>query len=165
MKVVLTAAVSLDGFIATEDGNSDWVLDDKLFDKITKDFGCVVLGRTTFEQYEGDIYPLKGIQHIMLTSKPAKSKRKNVQFVGSVEEAITKAKELGFKKLLVIGGAKTNASFAEAGVLTGMMVDVHPIKLGKGKKLFGDFSEPLKLKLLSRKEYPGGFTHMVYKVT
>ena len=162
MNVVLCAAVSLDGFIAGEDGKTDWVRDWKLFEATCHEFGCVVMGRNTYEE-GGSIF--KGVESLVLMSKPAKSMRKNVQCVDSVEEATAKAKKLGFKRLLVIGGSRTNESFAEARVLTGLMVDVHPLKLGSGKKLLGDFAEPLKLKLLSRRPYPEGFTHMQYKIT
>jgi len=124
MQVDLYAAVSVDGFVAREDGDSDWVQDDELFEHTAKEYGCVALGRTTFEQYEGELYPLKGVQHIVLTSdtKP-KSEYKNVHFAHSVAAAIEYAEKLGFKKLLVIGGAKTNASFANASVLQRLLLD------------------------------------------
>ncbi len=48
------AAVSIDGFIATNDGDSDWVLDDELFEKIVNEHGCIALGCTTFSLYLDD---------------------------------------------------------------------------------------------------------------
>jgi dihydrofolate reductase len=160
MQVTLYAAASLDGLIARADGKTDWVKDWEMFEQTAREFGCVVMGRNTFKE-GGSVF--KDVESLVLSSKPGKSRRKNVHFVNSVEQAIATAKKLGFKKLLVIGGAKTNESFAKAGVLTGLMVDIHPIRLGAGKKLFADFTGPLKLKLLSREGYPEGFTHMVYK--
>ncbi len=160
--MVLYAAVSLDGLIATQGGKTDWVKDDILFEQTVKNFGCVVMGSTTFQEYGKP--PFKDVQHIVLSSKPAISKAKNVHFVSSVKQAIIKAKTLGFQKLLVIGGAQINASFAQAGVLTGLMVDIHSIKLKTGKKLFGDFTDQLNIKLLNTKIYPEGFTHMEYTV-
>ncbi len=49
-----------------------------------------------------------GIEHLVLASKEVNSSYKNVHFVSFVEQAIVKAQELGFNKLLVIGGSKTN---------------------------------------------------------
>lgn len=161
MEVTITAAVSVDGFICTLDNDSDWVEDDEVFEKLVGDYSCIVLGRTTFEQYPDD-YPIPEVQHFVLTSGESKSKG-NVHFVNSVEQAIQKAEELGFSKLLVIGGAKTNESFITSGKVQKLFLDIHPLALGKGKKLFGDFSGHLKLKFLTC-EHHNNFMHVQYEV-
>ena len=166
MKIVLYAAVSADGFICTKDGDSDWVLDDELFDKTVKDFGCVVVGHNTFNQYLGDIYPIESVQHLVLNHKHAglDVKYPNVTYVTSAEQAVKKAQELGFDKLLVIGGSQTNGSFAAAELLNEVWLDEHPLKLGEGKKLLGDFTGDLNLKLISSEPQSQGFVHSKYSV-
>jgi len=165
MIIVLYAAISADGFIATKDGDSDWVKDDELFEKGVKEFGCVVLGRNTFRQYQGDIYPMEGVQHLVLTHKDAglDTKYSSVTYVTSPENAVKKAAELGFDKLLVIGGGQCNGTFAAAGLLNEVWLDEHPLKLGSGIKLLGDYPGKLDLKLISSQKYPD-FVHNKYRV-
>jgi hypothetical protein len=51
MRIVLYAAVSVDGFIADENGGTDWVKDDESFENICQEFGCIVMGHKTFKEY------------------------------------------------------------------------------------------------------------------
>jgi len=162
MKVVIYVAVSADGFIATKDGNSDWVLDDELFEKNVKDFGCIALGHNTFKQYENEIYPIDGVDHLILATS-GESSHKNVYFVMSPEEAIKKARDLGHNKLLIVGGGKCNGSFDQAGLVDEIWLDIHPLILGNGIKLLGDFIGELKLELISSEQQPEGFIHSKFK--
>jgi dihydrofolate reductase len=164
MKVVLYAATTVDRFIADENGNSDWVLDDELFTKTVQKAGIVALGQTTFEQYS-DIYPLSGVQHLVLTKKKRlKPAPKNVHYVTTAAQALKKAKALGFKKLFVIGGGRTNGSFLAENLVDELWIDLHAYKLEKGVKLVGDFTGTLDLKPISQKAYPEGFLHCRFKI-
>ena len=164
MEIAITAAVSVDGFISTLDGDSDWVLGEEIFDKLTAEYGCIAMGRTTFEQYEGEDFPLEGVQNIVISAVRQDTQYENVHFVSTVDEAIKTAKKLGYDKLLVIGGSKTNQSFIESGNVNKLYIDVHALSLGEGKKLFGDFTGKLKLELVSSKKYPAGFISLEYKI-
>jgi len=162
--VAISVATSVDGYLATLDGDSDWVLDDDLFDKTAQEYGCIVVGGATFRQYEGDLYPITGLTNLVLTHETSRQDTKDTFFISSVDEAIQKATELGHDKLLVVGGAKTNESFMRSGKVDSLFVDVHPLALGEGKRLLGDFTEPLQLKLTASKEYSEGFVHLEYSL-
>ena len=165
MKVDLYIAASLEGFIADEHGGSDWVCDDELFAKTSRQYGCICLGHTTFTQFEGKLYPMKDVENIVLTHKPPKkTKYKNVHFVTSIEDAMDCAQKLGFKKLLVIGGAKTNQSFMQAGVVHKVFTDIHPILLEKGLPMFGAFKAKFDFKMLNHQWHDTGFMHAEYSV-
>ena len=162
IQITITAAVSVDGYIARDDGLTDWVVDDDLYEKICKEYGAICMGQITFEEYGGPAF--EGIQHIVLSTKPHEEEYGNVHYADSVQTVISKAEQLGFNKLLVIGGAKTNQSFWEAGVVSELLLDTHRLVLGTGKKLFGDTTKTAKLTLVSSKQYKEGFEHTVYKV-
>jgi len=147
MQVDIQAAVSVDGFIARENGDTDWVQDLELFEQTSREYGCIAMGRTTYDEFAGPAFD--GVQHIVLSSKPQKSAHETVHFVQTVEQALAKAKELGFAKLLVIGGSQTNGSFMQAGVVNNLLLDIHPILLGKGKRLLEGFSKEAQLRLQS----------------
>jgi dihydrofolate reductase len=159
MIVDLNAAISLDGFIARSDGTTDWVKGWDLFKKTCLEYGCVIMGRTTYQ--EGDSI-IEGVEHIVL-HRGTEGSESNVHLVNSVEQALEKASSLGFEKVLVIGGAKTNQSFAEAGLIDNLLLDIHSLALGSGVRLFGDFTGQLNLKLVSG-EPIDNVLHYLYEV-
>jgi dihydrofolate reductase len=161
MKVALYAAISADGFIATVDGGTDWVNDWELFTQTCQDFGCIVMGRRTFEE-GGSIFD--GVQHIVLSTQAARLGVEDVHMAKTPEEAVQKAEQLGFDKLLVIGGGQTNGSFMHAGRVQELFLDLHPLILGKGVKVFEGFDQSRDLKLLACEKYTG-FVRLHYRVT
>lgn len=169
MKVILMNGISLDGFIATPTGDSDWVLDGEEFEAYVRGVGCIIIGRLTFEQYHGDIFPIDGASNFVYTSNVkdfAELVDDNLHFVkGSPAEALDQLKKLGFEKVILAGGSKTNASFAQVGLIDEMILDVHPILLGEGKRLLGDYVLPLNLELMSTQHNPKGFLQNHYKVS
>lgn len=162
VQVDLYAAVSADGFIARENGDTDWVADDELFEQTCKAYACVVMGRATFEEFGGP--PFDGVQWLVLSSNGRPREYKDVRFVNSARQAIDKAKAFGDSKLLIIGGAKTNRSFMEAGAVQKIMLDIHPLVLGGGIRLLGDYNGPRQLTLTSNETMSVGFTHLEYNV-
>src|SRR6266487_3314218 len=107
MKIILHMAISVDGFVAKKDGDSDWVspIDEELFQQRCREAGCVIVGRKTYQQYKGEIYPVKGATTIVLTKGPRKTIEENVLFASSPQEALTFAPKKGFHSIVVAGGA------------------------------------------------------------
>lgn len=162
MNIVLYAAVTADGFIAREDSSTDWVKDDELFEKTCREFGCVAMGHNTYKEFGKP--PFEGIQYLVLAKNAGIDVNyKGVIYVSGPERAIQKAKDLGFDKLLVIGGGQCNGSFAKAGLLNEVWLDEHPLKLGSGIKLLGNYPGKLDLKQVSSKELKD-FVHFRYKI-
>lgn len=88
MKITLYMAVSSDGFIAKEDGDSGWVskTDSIIFREKCKEIGCIVLGKRTFEQFRGSLYPFKDITNFVLTRDfSGAGEEENVRFVNFPE--------------------------------------------------------------------------------
>jgi dihydrofolate reductase len=164
MKVVLMNAISVDGYIAKTDGDSDWVADDEQFDAAVGKYGCILIGHRTFTQYEGELYPIEGVTTFVYTHEKQQPAVPGVQFVfGEPAEVLQQVKAAGFDAVLLGGGGKTNASFAEAGLIDELILDVHPLMLGDGIRLLGDFSGELRLELLESHNY-SGFVQLRYKV-
>ena len=147
-KVILYNAVSVDSFIATLDGDSNWAEDAAQFTELAQSCGCIVVGRKTFEQYQGDVYPVDGVKHIILTHV-AKAGADNVVYVTSVDEALEQARAWNIERLMLVGGSKTNEAFAAAGKIDEIIVSIHPLLLGAGMPILGDYGEPLRLRLMS----------------
>lgn len=140
MKVTLYNAISLDGFIATPEGNSDWVseFDAPHFQEEIKKSKCVVIGSKTFNQFEGEIYPIKDILNIVMTKSPRlTSKYGNVIFTNSTPQEVVKlAENRGYSSILLVGGGHMNGAWLSQDLIDEIIVDIHPLVLGKGIKLF-----------------------------
>lgn len=151
MKVILDMAVSADGFVAKMDGDSDWVspLLEKSFVNRCKEAGCVIVGRKTFEQYRGQIYPIDGIVNIVLTSKPVKYEEPNVLLSHSPKGALAIAKGKGFGSVVLAGGGIISGVFLNEGLIDEAFISFHPIILGEGIKLFSGARKESKMKLLA----------------
>lgn len=150
MKVTLMNAVSLDGFISTLEGDSDWAVDDEVFQEVSKTHDCILIGRNTYEQYKGEIYPVGDVVNVVLTSSPEKfseDQTNSLKFLGGApSDVLGQLKASGFRSVMLAGGADTNGRFAQAGLIDNVILDVHPVLLGEGKPLLGGFTGGLQLK-------------------
>ena len=165
MKITLHLAISADGFIAKSNGDSDWVTpaDEILFRNRAKEVGCIVVGKRTFEQYQGTIYPVDGAINIVLTSKPD-PKMMNVFFASSPTEAVALARKEACTGVLIAGGARTSAAFLEANLIDEIFFSVHPIILGQGMKAFEGVVLEKKIKLLDSRNLEDGLVELHYEV-
>lgn len=139
MKVILYNAISIDGFIALPDGNSDWVseTDIPFFEQAIKESGCIVVGGRTFRQFEGQMYPVKDVLNIVMTrTETKKDKYTNVIFTqSSPKEIIEIAEDKGYKSILLVGGGEMNGAFLNEDLVDEILVDIHPIIIGNGIKM------------------------------
>ncbi len=167
MKVILYPAITLDGFIAKSDGDSDWVsgADDALYQQAIKEAGCAIVGRTTYEQYKSD-FDEEGRVTFVCTSKCLKSTNENIIFVsGEPEEILQVVKDHGFDSVILSGGGETNARFARAKCIDEIVVSIYPFVMGDGIGLFSDSKNiELKLELISTKKVVDGIIQNHYKV-
>src|SRR5688572_6812562 len=108
MKVIQYNAISIDGFIATKDGDSDWVsdVDVESFEKAINESGCIIMGRKTFEQYEGELYPIEGLFNIVMTTNKEILKESNELWITdkSPEEVLKFLESNDFEQVLLVGG-------------------------------------------------------------
>ena len=66
--------------------------------------------------------------------------------------------------MLLIGGANTNQQFLEAGLIDEIVLSVHPLVIGRGLKLFGEFANQVNLQLVSTAAFNNELVQIVYKV-
>ena len=129
MKVILIAAITLDGYIAhTSDEVITWSRDLKLFKEQTMGYP-VIMGSNTERTLAVE---LKGRKKIVVHrhSDPKKT-----------------LSEIETDKCFVIGGGRTNTKFAP--YLTHLYLTLHALIFGEGIKLFTDLEQELQLKLIN----------------
>lgn len=167
MKVVLYMAMTLDGFVAKKDGDSDWVspVDSKIFEQKIHEAGCIILGRKTFEQYQGELYPVAGVLNIILTTnKRIKFNQPNVIYVLTPLEATKLAQEKGYDNALLIGGGTTNGLFLKENLIDEIFLTIYPLIFGNGIKLFANIEKETYLKLVSQKDIGEGLNQLHYRI-
>jgi dihydrofolate reductase len=137
MKVFLVAAITADGFIGRNAGHlADWTSreDKKLFVRLTKQAGTMVMGSKTFATI-GRALP--GRKTIVYTTRPDEFSVDGVEATDeSPVELVARLENDGVKALAVCGGASIYALFMDAGVVDELYLTIEPLLFGTGVPLF-----------------------------
>lgn len=146
------AAMTADGFIARQasERSFDWTsqADKQWHVQKTKEAGCVIFGRTTFETFN------KPLPHrlnlIYSRSQPEQLALQSNEDLSAAREAKTtqlfytqlspleitqKLGKAGYKQLSVSGGASVYHHFLSSGVVSKLYLSYEPIVFGVGERL------------------------------
>lgn len=161
--------ISINGFIAKEDGDSEWTSDEDLegFYEHSKKAGNIIMGKNTYHAASDyGYFPFPEALNVVVTHQNIKNEWGNkVMITGnSPHWIIAKLEELGFREAFIAGGGKLNSSFMKEGLIDEIYLDVEPLLLGKGIPLFalGDFE--INLELLETKKLNKNTIQLHYKV-
>jgi dihydrofolate reductase len=147
-KMLYSATMSLDGFIAGAGGDMHWLLDhlgrNDTAEEIVPQIGALLVGRRTFD---GDD-PHKGTEkegafggtwhgpQIVLTHHAPAPPVRDTTFVGDLVTAVEKAKAAAGDRYVNVLGADVARQCLEAGLLDEMLIFIAPVLLGDGTPLF-----------------------------
>jgi dihydrofolate reductase len=154
-KIILNLAISLDGYIASDDGGYDWIVGagdsilntkDKFdFDKFLEGVDIVVMGKNCYDQNMHNDYKNKKVY--IATSKNIQDKD-NLYFInGDIVKVIQEEKEKEGKDIFLFGGGVLIDSFIKADVIDEYIIGIIPIILGSGRPLFLGNNPTIKLHL------------------
>ncbi len=193
MSVVLYMSMSVDGFIAGPDDDLDhglgvggeplhaWLTagdvspesyrpesgpSATVFDEMAAT-GAVITGRRTFElagQWgDGDHHD--GVPVFVLTrSAPAEPASGPARYVSDLESCVAEATAAAGDRDVMVHGASTAQSLLRAGLLDELELQLMPLLLGQGRRLFEDLPPELhELELVRSLEAPG-VLHLHYRV-
>lgn len=146
MKILLLAAISLDGKIAevVNQSSMDWTSkeDKKFFVEKTKEVGVVIMGRKTFETFGK---PLKDRRLIVMTSAP--HEQKNMEGVEFTDEApcalIERLEKEDCLAVVIAGGASIYHLFLSESLVTDVYLTIEPILFGAGISLCEGLTKPM----------------------
>lgn len=165
MKVILLMAMTLDGKIArTERHFPDWTGSDdkKLFVKITKKAGAVIMGSKTFDTI-GE--PLPERKNIILTrNRSRQSGRADLIFTGRPPASILRDLEKeGYAEVVLAGGSIVNSMFARANLIDEIVITIAPRVFGTGISLFADETD-MQLELMEIEKLDSNHVALRYRV-
>ena len=155
-KVILYIASSLDGYIARENGDVDWLpqSDASGYDKFYKTVDVVILGKTTYDQVLtfGE-YPYKDKKSYIFTRTKSTAMDGDVEFVSDMDEF---AKNTLLKldgNIWLVGGGQIISTFVNNGIVDEIILSIVPVVLGKGIPLFQNIQKKTKLGLVKTTNY------------
>jgi dihydrofolate reductase len=177
-KIVLYMWMSLDGFIAGPEDGPDQGLGiggERLHDSLALDGGgsvpaairAVLTGRRTFDhggRWNGDHHD--GVPIFVLTrSVPDEPPPGHARYVTDVREAAALARQAAGDRDVLLHGAEAARALLQAGELDEMALQVIPVLLGQGRRLFdGMPPEHVELELVGAL-VGRGMLHTRYRVT
>ena len=183
-KIIAGMTMSLDGFINDRNGDAqslspdfEELLEAPSFKEMTKNTGAVIMGRHTYEMADpflwiNDDYEFQVPLFILTHTPPEKFPKGNdkltLTFVtDGVESAISQAsKAAGDKMVQIIGGADTIQQCLSSGLCDELVVDVMPILLGEGLRLFENIdTDKIKLERAKVEAITSARTSITFKVT
>ncbi len=165
MKVSIIAAITIDGKIAKSINHfPEWTgnADKKMFARITKKAGIMIMGSKTYDLIGKALS--KRLTIVMTRNKLRISKQKNLIFTDdSAEQILQKLKTLGYRNILVCGGAQINQLFINKKLIDELIITYSPFAFGKGIHLFPN-NVDLKLKLKSATLIDNDSICVIYKI-
>ena len=154
-KVLVYIASSLDGYIARENGEIDWLPEttESGYDEFYKSVNTVIMGKTTYDQVLtfGE-YPYKDKKSFVFTSS-TQNKNENIEFVSDVEKFVKGGFPGAGENIWLVGGAQIIASFLNQEAVDEIIISVIPVLLGKGIPLFKNIENETKLEFVKTVKY------------
>ena len=164
-KIIVYIASSLDGYIARENGDVDWLPEssESSYDAFYKSVDTLIMGKTTYDQVLtfGE-YPYKDKKSFVFT-RTSMNNDDNVEFVSDVEKFVKEGFPGTGNNVWLVGGAQIISSFLKQEAIDEIIITVIPVLLGKGIHLLKNIEKETKLELTKTEKF-GQLVDLHYKV-
>lgn len=159
-KLVLNAAVSLDGKIEGPLGEYDWCFTDQDYgmDAFLKRTDEIIMGRKSFDMGGKDYLPER--KHYVVTNRDLPEGAERID--GDIGKKISALKSRPGKDIFLFGGAELVIQCIELELLDEMSLAIHPLVLGPGKPLFSGINKRYRLRLENVQPFDTGLLIAVY---
>jgi dihydrofolate reductase len=172
----MTAAVfvgaSVDGFIARQNGDLDWLPpgggEPHGYDEFLASVDAIVIGRKTFETVLAfEAWPYAGKRVVVLSSHPvdfSAVRGGTVEQMGGHPAEIVSRLAAGGARHLYVDGGITIQRFLRAGLIDRLVITRVPVLIGEGIPLFGSLPRDIRLRHVATRAYPSGLVQSEYEV-
>jgi dihydrofolate reductase len=151
-------AMSLDGYIAGPNGESDWIVHDPDidFNEIFHRFDTLLIGRKTYEAMAkmggaGGSWP--GVKSYVISRTMNETDHPDVTIVRDPAPLVRELKEQRGKDIWLFGGGELFRSLLGAGVVDRVDAAIVPVLLGGGVPLLPSPAGRTTLRLTNRRVY------------
>lgn len=163
-------AMSLNGYIAKEDGSEDFLSNEnwKKFCALAAECGNFIVGRKTYEAVKSwnegfGFDDLKGIKKVVISRDQNYRLDAGYTLAVSPKDALQKLKDS--KCALVVGGSTINTLFIKDNLLDEIILNIEPAIIGQGIPLFSKDDFYKKLELVSSEHSKSGVVTLKYKIS
>jgi dihydrofolate reductase len=176
MKKSVFIATSLDGFIARQNGDLDWLMavespepnEDYGFAEFLSSVTCLVMGRRTFEKVISfPEWAYRDTRVVVmsrsLTKLPKGTKDSVELFSGTPRMLAEKLEQAGETHLYIDGGLLIQ-SFIRAKLIDEIILTRIPILIGEGLPLFGPLNADILLDHINTRTFANGLVQSTYRV-
>jgi dihydrofolate reductase len=181
-KVIAGMSMSLDGYVNDSKGSVEKLYPDftelhnvPSFQEMIKNTGAVVMGRSTYEMQDpfswaNDEYEFQTPIFILTHKPPTKYPQGNGKLfftfvTDGIKSAISQAKKAAGVKDVQVIGANTIQQCLNAGLGDELQIDIMPVLLGKGLRLFENIdTAKIKLERIKVEETTQVRTSLTFKV-
>ena len=170
-KTILYIAMSMDGFISSENDNIDFLNpyqiegEDYGYQTFIDSVSHILVGRRTFEVVQAmgfQYHPDKTVY--VATRSNAKSNNKNLIFYnGKLESLISQIKSTSASNIYCDGGAELANSLISKGLIDEIILSIIPVKLKTGIVLFENGRIPSTFTQTHQFNYQNGLVQHHYQ--
>jgi dihydrofolate reductase len=182
-RLILTMSASLDGFLAREDNEIDWLSEagevteaagaarHQANLELLRGAGLIVVGRRAYDDmapaWSGSDSPMARLINslpklVFSRTAPEFEWANATHSTQPVEEEIPELKRSGEGDIVCFGGARFAHSLARHRLIDEYRLTVHPVALGAGLPLWHGLPEPQRFAPVSTAAYPdGSVTHVL----
>jgi len=159
-KLILYIAISLDGYVAQEDGSVDWLSsfdEDYGYENFLTTIDIIIMGRKTYDQVLSfGEWPYSGLKTFVFTHQKLKED-KNVEFVtGTVQKTLAEIKKHSKKNIWLVGGGNLITEFVKLQLINEYQIFMMPLFLGTGIPILQESVDLNLLKFTKSKTYKSG---------
>lgn len=166
-KVILHITTSLDGFIADENGNSDFARAaeqaDTGFAAFYDSVGSVVMGRKTYDYLKNRNAELFTDKDVFVITHYLRQKENNATFIHEdIMGQIEALKKQSGKDVWLLGGSEVVNILIKERLVDEIVLTTAPLILGTGTRLFKNDNPTELVKLVSTTHF-GDYVQTVYR--
>ena len=171
MKASVFIGTSLDGFIARENGDLDFLPpgggEPHGYDEFMATVDALVIGRKTFETVlTFDKWPYGEKTVVVLSTRPLATPPPGAvveRMAGAPADIVSQLAARGVNHIYVDGGI-TIQRFLQAGLIQRLIITRVPVLIGTGIPLFGAIERDMALTHIMTRAYPSGLVTSEYAV-
>lgn len=183
-KVIALVNITLDGFAATADGGLDWtIVDDEMWTHTNELFtwaDTTLFGRVTYQGFE-QAWPaiganpdspktmtdfaswIENVEKIVFSRSLEHAPWHNSRIVKDhIPEEMAKLKAQSGKNIVIMGSPSITRTFMSLGLLDELQLNVNPVVLGGGIRLFDGGEGGQGLTLVATRRFASGVVAIHY---
>ena len=176
-KIVAGLFLSLDGVVESPDQWHFPYFNDEMGEAVGTQMAAadtMLLGRVTYQEFAGywpqqssDVEPADYMNNtpklVVSTTLDTVEWQNSTLIKGNVAQELTRLKQEPGKNISVVGSATLVRSLLREDLLDELRLLVHPIVVGRGKRLFEDGGGQKALKLVESKTFSTGVLSLTYQ--